>query len=97
VILFHHSAFPVPSILTTQVECWNTWLESSSFRLRSRRGCGGASRRATAVVVRRYRRAPSPLVRDSVRGWRTGRIDLVLDGNFDVVGGAPEEASQSQA
>jgi len=37
-------------------------------------------------VVRRYRREPSPLVRDSVRGWRSGRLDLVLAGNFDVVG-----------
>jgi ATP-dependent Clp protease ATP-binding subunit ClpC len=35
-------------------------------------------------VVRRYRRHPSPLVRDSVRGYRTGRIDRVLDGDFDL-------------
>ena len=35
-------------------------------------------------VVRRYRRAPSPLVRDS-RGWRTGRIDDVLGGAFDLI------------
>ena len=39
------------------------------------------------VVVRRYREEPSPLVRDSVRNWRTGRIDLVLGGNFDVITG----------
>ena len=36
-------------------------------------------------VVRRYRREPSPFVRDSVRGWRTGRIEAVLAGNFDVI------------
>jgi ATP-dependent Clp protease ATP-binding subunit ClpC len=36
-------------------------------------------------VVRRYRREPSPLVRDSVRGWRTGRVGLVLAGDFDVI------------
>ena len=36
-------------------------------------------------IVRRYRREPSPLVRDSVRGWRTGRIDRVFAGDFDVV------------
>lgn len=36
-------------------------------------------------VCRRYRAAPSPLVRDAVRGWRTGRIDRVLAGEFDVV------------
>jgi ATP-dependent Clp protease ATP-binding subunit ClpC len=38
-------------------------------------------------VVRRYRREPSPLVRDS-RGWRTGRIDDVLGGAFDLLGDA---------
>jgi ATP-dependent Clp protease ATP-binding subunit ClpC len=36
-------------------------------------------------IVRRYRREPSPLVRDSVRGWRTGRLDAVLGGNFDLI------------
>jgi ATP-dependent Clp protease ATP-binding subunit ClpC len=41
---------------------------------------------ARTVVVRRYRDDPSPLVRDSVRGWRTGRIDQVLDGDFDLIG-----------
>ena len=36
-------------------------------------------------VCRRYRAAPSPLVRDSVRGWRSGRFDRVLAGEFDVI------------
>lgn len=36
-------------------------------------------------IVRRYREQPSPLARDSVRGWRTGRIEHVFDGNFDVL------------
>ena len=40
---------------------------------------------APAVVVRRYREDPSPLVRDSVRGWRTGRLERVLDGDFDLI------------
>ena len=35
-------------------------------------------------VVRRYRESPSPLVRDAVRGWRTGRLDRVLAGDFDL-------------
>ncbi len=39
----------------------------------------------TTAVVRRYRREPTPLVRDRVRGWRTGRLDLVLSGNFDLI------------
>ncbi len=36
-------------------------------------------------IVRRYRQRPSPLVRDSVRGWRTGRLELVIAGNFDIL------------
>ena len=39
-----------------------------------------------ATIVRRYQREPSPLVRDRIKGWRTGNINLVLDGNFDLVG-----------
>jgi ATP-dependent Clp protease ATP-binding subunit ClpC len=39
----------------------------------------------SATVVRRYRREPSPLVRDSVRHWKTGRIDRVLAGDFDLL------------
>jgi ATP-dependent Clp protease ATP-binding subunit ClpC len=38
----------------------------------------------TAAVVRRYRRKPAPLVRDAVRGYRTGRLDRVLAGDFDL-------------
>ena len=41
---------------------------------------------STNEIVRRYREGPSPLVRDAVDGWRTGRIDLVLGGDFDIVG-----------
>jgi ATP-dependent Clp protease ATP-binding subunit ClpC len=37
------------------------------------------------TLVRRYREQPSPLVRDLVRGWRTGRIERVLGGDFDVI------------
>ena len=37
------------------------------------------------TVVRRYREEPSPLVRDSVRGWRTGNLDQVLGGHFDLI------------
>jgi len=38
-----------------------------------------------AAVTRRYRREPSALVRDGVRGWRTGRLDRVLGGDFDLI------------
>ena len=40
---------------------------------------------ADLTIVRRYREDPSPLVRDSVRGWRSGRLDLVLAGHFDAI------------
>jgi ATP-dependent Clp protease ATP-binding subunit ClpC len=36
-------------------------------------------------VVRRYREKPSPLIRDSVRGWRSGRIEAVFGGDFDTL------------
>ena len=39
--------------------------------------------RSTAVV-RRYREEP-PLVRDAAGKWRTGRLDLVLRGEFDLL------------
>ena len=38
-----------------------------------------------ARVVRRYRHAPDPLVRDAVKGWRSGNLDEVLDGDFDLM------------
>ncbi|HVF66314.1 MAG TPA: AAA family ATPase, partial [Pyrinomonadaceae bacterium] len=39
----------------------------------------------TPAVVRRYREEPSPLVRDFARGWRTGRLERVLEGDFDLI------------
>jgi ATP-dependent Clp protease ATP-binding subunit ClpC len=36
-------------------------------------------------IIRRYREEPSPLVRDSVRGWRTGKLERVLEGHFDLM------------
>jgi C-terminal, D2-small domain, of ClpB protein len=44
-----------------------------------------ATLNVSASVVRRYRAKPSPLVRDSIRDWRTGRLDRVLAGDFDVM------------
>ena len=44
-----------------------------------------ADKTRKVVIVRRYRQEPSPLARDSVRNWRTGRLDFVFDGNFDVL------------
>lgn len=39
----------------------------------------------TSAVIRRYREEPSPLVRDLARGWRTGRLERVLEGDFDLI------------
>ncbi len=36
-------------------------------------------------IVRRYRQTPAPLVRDSASGGRSGQLDLVLGGDFDLV------------
>jgi ATP-dependent Clp protease ATP-binding subunit ClpC len=38
----------------------------------------------STVVVRRYRAGRAPLVRDSSRGYRTGRLDRVFAGDFDL-------------
>ena len=43
-----------------------------------------AAHPAPAAVVRRYCFEPAPLVRDAVRGYRTGRLDRVLAGDFDL-------------
>jgi ATP-dependent Clp protease ATP-binding subunit ClpC len=45
------------------------------------------------TIVRRYRGTPSPLVRDSVRGWRTGRLERVFAGDFDLVPAGETEGS----
>jgi ATP-dependent Clp protease ATP-binding subunit ClpC len=37
-----------------------------------------------STIVRRYRENP-PLVRDAGGKWRTGRLDLVLGGEFDLL------------
>jgi hypothetical protein len=41
-----------------------------------------------STVVRRYRREPSPLVRNANGSWRTGKYDSVLGGNFDLLAAA---------
>lgn len=55
--------------------------------LKQARAALGAVPTDTAVIVRRYREKPSPLVKDNVRGWRTGLLERVLDGDFDLFGG----------
>jgi ATP-dependent Clp protease ATP-binding subunit ClpC len=40
----------------------------------------------TSVIVRRYRRSPSPLVRNADGSWRSGKVEDVLAGDFDILG-----------
>jgi ATP-dependent Clp protease ATP-binding subunit ClpC len=47
--------------------------------------CLSAAQASSNAVVRRYRERPSPLVRDAVAGWRTGRLEQVLGGDFDLM------------
>ena len=42
-------------------------------------------------ICRRYDDGPAPLVRDNVRGWRSGRLDRVLAGDFDLIGVTSED------
>jgi ATP-dependent Clp protease ATP-binding subunit ClpC len=39
----------------------------------------------TSAIVRRYREGPAPIVRDVAAGWRSGRLDAVLGGDFDLL------------
>jgi ATP-dependent Clp protease ATP-binding subunit ClpC len=43
-----------------------------------------AAAEPSMVVVRRYRPGRAQLVRDSIRHYRTGRLDRVLAGDFDL-------------
>jgi ATP-dependent Clp protease ATP-binding subunit ClpC len=38
------------------------------------------------TIVRRYREEPDMLVRDARKGWRSGRLQAVLAGDFDLMG-----------
>lgn len=40
----------------------------------------------SGVITRRYKAGASPLVRDAKGGWRSGKIESVLAGNFDLIG-----------
>ena len=39
-----------------------------------------------STIVRRYRRGPSPLARNGSGSWRSGKVDEILRGNFDILG-----------
>jgi ATP-dependent Clp protease ATP-binding subunit ClpC len=45
----------------------------------------GDEEQSAPTVVRSYREEPSPLVRDRRRGWRTGKLERVTGGDFDLI------------
>jgi len=45
------------------------------------------------TIVRRYRDHPAQLVRDIAGGWRSGRLDSVLGGDFDLIGAIKRQQS----
>jgi ATP-dependent Clp protease ATP-binding subunit ClpC len=48
-----------------------------------------AGKGRTTDIVRRYRAGPSPLVRNAEGTWRSGKLDAVLAGDFDLLGEEP--------
>ena len=54
--------------------------------LKQARRCFAEAKASEMKVVRRYREKPSPLVRDQDGNWRTGRIERVMGGDFDLFG-----------
>lgn len=63
---------PVPHSVAAATLSKDAFEKAFADRLRSR------------TVVRRYRRIPSPLVRGRDGRWRTGKLDAVMGGNFDL-------------
>ncbi|MBS0222764.1 MAG: AAA family ATPase [Proteobacteria bacterium] len=49
----------------------------------------------TTNIVRRYREQPAPLVRDVIKGWRSGKLAAVLGGDFDLIGEIKREQAGS--
>ena len=45
-----------------------------------------AAQPASTTIIRRYQQRPAELVRDIAGGWRSGRLDAVLSGDFDLIG-----------
>ena len=74
-----------PSRVRTAVVPQPSQPASGAAELQLAKECLKPAQAATPSIVRRYRRGPSPEVRDRVRGWRTGKWDKVLGGEFDVM------------
>ena len=42
---------------------------------------------AITAIARSYREAPKKLVKDHIAGWRSGRLQVIMNGMFDLMGG----------
>jgi ATP-dependent Clp protease ATP-binding subunit ClpC len=69
-------------VVAVEIAPWAPGPDAASTPDRAQKAFAGVS--APTQVVRRYRPGPAPLVRDAVRGYRTGRFDRVLAGDFDI-------------
>jgi ATP-dependent Clp protease ATP-binding subunit ClpC len=69
---------------TVTVAPWEPGPETKSDELSLKAKSALGSVATPGTVVRRYRVGTAPLVRDAVRGYRTGRLDRVLAGDFDL-------------
>lgn len=67
-----------------EIAPWPPGPPTTADEVRARAEDSFAGAALPTQIVRRYRTGPSPLVRDAVRGYRTGRLDRVLDGDFDL-------------
>jgi ATP-dependent Clp protease ATP-binding subunit ClpC len=60
--------------------------EPDSLLKQAQQEFAGATDEGHLTIVRRYREEPSPLVRNGIKNWRSGRLDRVLGGDFDLMG-----------
>jgi hypothetical protein len=55
----------------------------------------------SSTIIRRYRGGAAGLVRDAKRGWRSGKFEEILNGDFDLIGAVSgsndDQASSSGA
>lgn len=58
---------------------------ASKTEIRKSLAASFSAARAANNIVRRYRRSPSPLVRSADGTWRSGKVEEVLRGNFDLL------------
>jgi ATP-dependent Clp protease ATP-binding subunit ClpC len=42
-------------------------------------------RNSNVQIVRRYRAQPSPLVRDAIKSWRSGNLQRIMQGDWDLI------------